>query len=515
MEKKTFAEAIKGTTGAETVLRVLNEGGSISVTRTRSEADTWQFYVTNDESGWLEGLTDEFPPGEGYGINESEPVATFDEALRLLDEHPWYEMRPDLVHPDFRAAVWTAVLERRMAPKRERIRWQSRLSDDWRRLCAPEEPKENGHPGERLDLEGMTAAREHFCRNLPAGDSHAAHFRRLLVGRRTERALLEQAGFVEDADFPEPGCWRWSGGHEEMLHVYVSEELQILDVRLGEPYYRFEQGDVTITFDADDENYEPDVTRLTDDDYEPDAEHQADLSKIEGLPVGMPGLLQDQDWRPVLAEAERLRKRECPHRAARLVIEVARRVGRFTDASLLTSLVAAAAELGLAAETAAAIRQLASLGALSGIHWTNIGTIVRQAFGQPDVASRCFERALMLDPGLDEPRWGLWFSGRDILETALRRGTLQEVLDIQEMLAESGGDCPASAADYWLLAGLFYEGMGARGEARRCYERELALHAGCVNSRMALRRLKERDAELRGAEFKAHKLLVAQSERPL
>jgi len=86
------------------------------------------------------------PSGEGYGISESEPVATFDEAVRLLDKHPWYEMRPDVVHPDFRASVWTAVLERRMAPKRERIRWQSAFSDDWRRVCAAQAPKENGHP---------------------------------------------------------------------------------------------------------------------------------------------------------------------------------------------------------------------------------------------------------------------------------------------------------------------------------------------------------------------------------
>ena len=167
MEKKTFAEAIKGTTGAETVLRVLNEGGSISVTRTPAEADTWQFYVTNDESGWLQGLTDEFPPGEGYGINESEPVATFDEALRLLDGRPSHEMRPDVVHPDFRALVWAAVLERRMAPKRERMRWQSRLSDDWLRLARRGSPRRS-HPGERPDLEGATAARALFAGSRPA-----------------------------------------------------------------------------------------------------------------------------------------------------------------------------------------------------------------------------------------------------------------------------------------------------------------------------------------------------------
>jgi len=63
--------------------------------------------------------------------HESEVVASWEEALGLLDEYPWHRFRPLVVHPDFRPIVFEAVIARFSKEKNPNLR---RLPD-WKKCC--------------------------------------------------------------------------------------------------------------------------------------------------------------------------------------------------------------------------------------------------------------------------------------------------------------------------------------------------------------------------------------------
>ncbi|MBE3118752.1 MAG: hypothetical protein IMZ50_08355 [Candidatus Atribacteria bacterium] len=124
----------------ETVVKIGVEGGSLTLTRARSRAGDWQFLVTEDEGTLLDFLSEEERGKFGDGLSELGPVSTWEEALVLLDRHLWTQWYPLVVHEDFRATVWTAVVERQRAQEKDAEPWWQTISmNRWRSLCFPQE----------------------------------------------------------------------------------------------------------------------------------------------------------------------------------------------------------------------------------------------------------------------------------------------------------------------------------------------------------------------------------------
>ena len=104
----------------ELILRVGTEGGDITLYGIRAE-NGWRFQrnVVDQTPRMLE---------EQEILHASDLVATWEEALVLLDRYPWTRLSPREVHPEFRHAVWAAV-EKRYAgdsPEADLDRWHER-----------------------------------------------------------------------------------------------------------------------------------------------------------------------------------------------------------------------------------------------------------------------------------------------------------------------------------------------------------------------------------------------------
>ena len=69
--------------------------------------------------------------GEPWEGLESQTVASWTEALGLLDFYPWHRLFPLQVHPDFRGGVFDAVKAR--YGDAEDSAW-NRIAD-WKKLC--------------------------------------------------------------------------------------------------------------------------------------------------------------------------------------------------------------------------------------------------------------------------------------------------------------------------------------------------------------------------------------------
>lgn len=105
----------------DVVIKVGGEGGSITL------------YGRRRGEGWIFSLQslDQSPMffDEPSEQKNSLAVATWPEALALLDSYPWHRLCPDEVHPDFRTAVLDAVNAR----YGDAADW-NRLAD-WQTLC--------------------------------------------------------------------------------------------------------------------------------------------------------------------------------------------------------------------------------------------------------------------------------------------------------------------------------------------------------------------------------------------
>ena len=88
----------------ETIVRVGASGVSITLYGERRD-DRWVFSLSvNDQTPEL--------INEEALHHESSLVDSWESALKLLDEYPWYRLVPLSVHPEFRDAIREAVKER-------------------------------------------------------------------------------------------------------------------------------------------------------------------------------------------------------------------------------------------------------------------------------------------------------------------------------------------------------------------------------------------------------------------
>jgi hypothetical protein len=109
----------------ETIIEVGAEGGSITLLGIESD-EGWRF---RRQAHDCSDADDE--PTQ----TESEWVASWTSALRLMDKYPWDLLLPLKVHPDFRTRVWEEVQKR--LEKRRLSSEDRQLADParWEQLC--------------------------------------------------------------------------------------------------------------------------------------------------------------------------------------------------------------------------------------------------------------------------------------------------------------------------------------------------------------------------------------------
>ena len=108
---------------SEIIVKVGAEGGDLTL------------YGVRTEKGWIfsRDVIDQslLLLGEPEIRHSSATVDSWEEALKLLDKYPWHNLSPREVHPEFRQAVFDAVVARF---KRENKQDPRRLPD-WKMRC--------------------------------------------------------------------------------------------------------------------------------------------------------------------------------------------------------------------------------------------------------------------------------------------------------------------------------------------------------------------------------------------
>jgi len=101
----------------EVIVEIGGEGGSIALLGVRDTAGGWHFRLDRDESTLADFLPDDLDPASLRG--RTGWVASWEEALGLLDRYPWHRLYPLGLHPEFRDRIFAAVAERAAKEDRE------------------------------------------------------------------------------------------------------------------------------------------------------------------------------------------------------------------------------------------------------------------------------------------------------------------------------------------------------------------------------------------------------------
>ncbi|MCZ7650323.1 MAG: hypothetical protein M5U13_03800 [Thermoanaerobaculia bacterium] len=112
----------------EVIVEIGGEGGSIALLGVRDTAGGWHFRLDRDESTLAELLPDELDPASLCG--RSGWVASWEEALVLLDRYPWHRLYPLGLHLEFRERILAAVAARAAAEERETAAY---IAHSWER----------------------------------------------------------------------------------------------------------------------------------------------------------------------------------------------------------------------------------------------------------------------------------------------------------------------------------------------------------------------------------------------
>jgi hypothetical protein len=92
------------------IVQVGAEGGDIKLLGHRSAQLQWEFRRVTNDSSWsmLDEELDPNPPPAPNPVR----VATWGEAMALLDRYPWAQLHPLSVHAEFQADVLVEVTRR-------------------------------------------------------------------------------------------------------------------------------------------------------------------------------------------------------------------------------------------------------------------------------------------------------------------------------------------------------------------------------------------------------------------
>ena len=107
----------------EVIVHVAAEGGGIKLIGCRLP-DGWLFSRTVTD--WTPELL-----GEEWIHHDSDIVRSWESALEILDEYPWFRLTPRVVHQDFRERVLDAVVAR----YGERAQAHNSTLQRWEQVC--------------------------------------------------------------------------------------------------------------------------------------------------------------------------------------------------------------------------------------------------------------------------------------------------------------------------------------------------------------------------------------------
>lgn len=114
----------------QVIISVGAEGGSLTLIGKKDAALKWRF---------ARGVLDQTPSflskedgGDSTIRHTSDWVNTWSEAMALLDRYPWGMLSALVVHPEFRARVWTEV-NRRL--DRESSEYSESRRRRWAEVC--------------------------------------------------------------------------------------------------------------------------------------------------------------------------------------------------------------------------------------------------------------------------------------------------------------------------------------------------------------------------------------------
>jgi len=113
------------------MLKVLAEGGSLAIVRTRDEKVGERYSVVGNQAALLDLLSAEERDGLGPAVYEEPGHDDLEAAIVEANYQPWHWFSPATVHADARATIWEAYVKR-MEPA------HLRYFDRWVEQCAPE-----------------------------------------------------------------------------------------------------------------------------------------------------------------------------------------------------------------------------------------------------------------------------------------------------------------------------------------------------------------------------------------
>lgn len=94
----------------ETILKLMAEGGSITILGTLDENGFWQFLIKKNEVCLYDLVPDEL---DGNPVITSGQLSSWDDAVRLLDQNSnWVRLCPVTIHPEFVVQILSLVEER-------------------------------------------------------------------------------------------------------------------------------------------------------------------------------------------------------------------------------------------------------------------------------------------------------------------------------------------------------------------------------------------------------------------
>ena len=116
---------LKEVPGREIVLQVGAEGGSLTIVRYHVSGEKWQFAFIRDESTLADFLVEE--DQEDF-FEALDSIATFEDAIALMNKYPWPNLYPLVVHPEYVNRV-REIIEKSGNP-RAKDRWKDILGSE-------------------------------------------------------------------------------------------------------------------------------------------------------------------------------------------------------------------------------------------------------------------------------------------------------------------------------------------------------------------------------------------------
>lgn len=101
------------------------EGGSITLYGLEITPNKWVYSLERDETTLQDFLNNEdVEMLEQNLFHKTNVVESWEKAIKLLGQYPWFHLSPRYVHPDFRKKVWEIIQQKRPESMN---RWERRL----------------------------------------------------------------------------------------------------------------------------------------------------------------------------------------------------------------------------------------------------------------------------------------------------------------------------------------------------------------------------------------------------